>query len=222
MQRTTMHSKIIRAAAILCLLTPYKGEPQGTFVNLDFESAVVPSVPAGQFGADVPVTNGVPGWGVYLGGLQQSSMLHNNLTLSAAAVAILGPTWFSNQILENSYTVSLLPSTTGPQVDAAIAQTGQIPASAHSVQFWGSGGYTVTFSGQPIPVTAIGNGPNYPIFGGDVSMFADQTGELRFTGAGLLDNIVFSSQAIPEPGTIALSGLALVACVTRLRKKLKR
>src|SRR5882672_821499 len=58
MQRTTMHTKIVRAAAILSFLvgslSPYNGESQGTFVNLDFESAIVPSVPAGQFGSDVP------------------------------------------------------------------------------------------------------------------------------------------------------------------------
>ena len=42
---------------------------------------------------------------------------------------------------------------------------------------------------------------------GDISMFAGQTGELRFAGAGLFDDIQFSNQPIPEPGTFCLFGL---------------
>src|SRR5438309_2314 len=101
MQRTNMHTKIIRAAILSFLvgsLSPYNGESQGTFVNLDFEQANVPDVPAGQFGADVAVSNGVPGWAIYLGGFPENSMLHNNLSLGAAAAAILGPQWSSSQI----------------------------------------------------------------------------------------------------------------------------
>jgi len=41
---------------------------------------------------------------------------------------------------------------------------------------------------------------NYTIFGGYISGLADQTGELRFTGNGLLESMSFSSQPIPEPG----------------------
>ena len=72
----------------------------------------------------------------------------------------------------------------------------------------------MTFSGQVIPLTQVGSGPNYSILGGDISAFAGQNGELRFTaGSGVLDNIQFSPIAIPEPSTVslvALAGLALL------------
>src|SRR6266436_5954769 len=121
-----------RIAVILLFALHYTCRSQGTLVNLDFESANVPTVPAGQGGSDVSVGNGVPGWAVYLGGIEQSSMLHNNISLGAAEVAIDGPQWFPGQILEGSYTVSLQQSTAGPPTSAAIGQTGQIPAGTKS------------------------------------------------------------------------------------------
>jgi hypothetical protein len=192
---------------------------QGTFQNLDFEQAVVPIVPAGQGGDPVAVSSGVPGWTVYLGGIPQSSMFHNDISLGAAEVAIYGPQWFPSLILEGSYTVSLQPSTAGPPTSAAIGQTGQIPAGTQSIRFYGTGGYTVTFAGQQIPISAIGNGPNYTIFAGDIFSFAGQTGELRIQGGGLLDNILFSNQQAPEPTVVGLLALGAVALAQSRRKR---
>ena len=70
-------------AAVSCLV-----QGQGTFQNLDFEQATVPVVAAGQGGDPVAVSNGVPGWAVYLGGIPQSSMFHNDISIGAAEVAI--------------------------------------------------------------------------------------------------------------------------------------
>jgi hypothetical protein len=190
---------------------------QGTFQNLDFEQANVPDVPAGQVGSNVSVIDGVPGWTVYLGGIQQSSMFHNNMSLGAAEVAIDGPQWHSSQILEGSYTVSLQHSTAGPATMPAIGQTGQIPQTAESLAFYGgrsvAGAYIVSFAGQTIPVVTIETTPAYIVFGGDISRFAGQTGELLFQGNGELDNILFLDQPIPEPGVFGLSALgALLLC----------
>ena len=122
-------------ASILAVLLNAAGTMgQGTFQSLDFEAADVPVVPPGKFGSDVSVSNGVPGWTVYLGGSPQSSMLHNNMSLGAAEVALFGPQWFADQILEGSYTVSLEQSTAGPPTSAAIGQTGRIPQTAESVR----------------------------------------------------------------------------------------
>ena len=75
-------------ASILAVLLNAAGTMgQGTFQSLDFEAADVPVVPPGKFGSDVSVSNGVPGWTVYLGGSPQSSMLHNNMSLGNQKVS---------------------------------------------------------------------------------------------------------------------------------------
>ena len=91
-------------------------------------------------------------------------------------------------------------------------------------------GAVVSLNGQPILFGAIqnyGNGING--YAADISAWAGQTAELRFTqrGAGLLsgnlffDNIIFSPEAVPEPGIWALLPLGGTALwsATRRRKK---
>jgi hypothetical protein len=67
----------------------------------------------------------------------------------------------------------------------------------------------VAFNGQNLSFQAIGAGANYTVYGADVSAYAGQTGELRFTApvqnTALLDNIQFSNLPVPEPGVFALS-----------------
>ena len=65
----------------------------------------------------------------------------------------------------------------------------------------------MTFAGQPIPVVTLGSTARYITFGGDISPFAGQTGELLFQGNGGLDNIFLSNLPIPEPGLLNLFGL---------------
>ena len=218
MKRTLNHIAIV---ALAVPLTCQIGRSQGSFVNLDFESANVPDIPQFQGGADVAASIGIPGWTPYLGGIPVTTILHNNETLTAAAIAIQGPSWPSQSILQGSYTVLLEPASSPlPPTAAAVGQTGQIPAGTRSIFFYGTGGYTVTFAGQQIPISAVGSGPNYTIFGGDISAFAGQTGELRLQGGGLLDNILFSNQSVPEPTVFAL--LALGAIMLGLSRRRER
>jgi hypothetical protein len=191
-------------------------------VNLNFEAANVPVVPAGHFGSDVAVGDGVPGWTVSLGGIQQSTMLHNNMSLGAAEVAIYGPQWYPVVILEGSYSVSLQHSTAGPSTTAAIGQTGQVPQTAESLRFYGdtpNGSYVVTFAGQPISLVTLGSTSTYNIFAGDISAFAGQTGELLFQGDGELDNISFSNLRVPEPSVFGLSALGALLLGWRVLRR---
>src|SRR5437667_4592061 len=122
-------------SVLLDLVIICRAQAQGTFVNLDFEAANVPDLPPGQGGA-VAVADGVPGWTVYIGLGQPSSMGHNTISLGGADVEIYGPQWPSDQILQGSYTVFLLGSFMSPVVQAAaIGQTGQIPPTVRSLQF---------------------------------------------------------------------------------------
>src|SRR6266566_6480577 len=100
-----MNKTICRLLAAVPLWTlGYAAHSQGTFRNLNFEAANVQDLPPMQ-GEIVAVSNGVPGWTVYIGGSQPASMPHNTLPLGGAAVAIYGPQWHTNQILQGSYTV---------------------------------------------------------------------------------------------------------------------
>jgi hypothetical protein len=189
---------------------------QGTFVNLDFELAKVQDLPLGQ-GESVAVTNGVPGWGIFPE-LPGGTMLHNSLPLGGAAVSINGPQWPADQILQGIYTVALYHSVAGPPMTAGIFQTGQLPGAAKSIQFYGAGTLALSFAGQDIPLFPIGNSANYTIYGGDISAFAGQTGQLLFTGNAFLDNIQFSDVAIPEPGVAGLIALALAVAAVRRRR----
>ncbi len=101
----------------------------------------------------------------------------------------------------------------------ALAQTGTVPASAQSVRFYGLAEFAVSFAGQTIPISQLDTTPHYNIYGGDISIFANQTGELRFTGGGYLDNIHFSSQQVPEPSMFGLFGFGALLLGWRLRGK---
>lgn len=76
--------------------------------------------------------------------------------------------------------------------------------------FWGFvDPSSVSFAGQTLPLTILGTtANNYNIYGTDISMLAGQTGELLFTAPynqwNYIDNIRFSINAIPEPGSLAL------------------
>lgn len=207
-----MKTNIIRNAIIFavvsCCIT--NGTAQG-FINLNFESASVPDVPTNQQGAFVSVASGMPGWTAAYGGTP-GQIGHNNFSAGGAFVCIEGPQWSSMQILQGNYTAYIVGAQFSGTTSAYIAQTGQIPADSMSVQFYidqsGFDNFQVTFGGQAIPIEQLGTGPNYYRMGGDISSFAGQTGELRFTAlpntGGLLDNIIFSTSPVPEPGSLAL------------------
>jgi len=210
--------------AFLLLTMEQHGRSQGTiqFVNLDFESPVTPLNPNDPTG--VPIANALPGWVGYVGTGQVNRVFYNTIAIASAAISLQGPE-SSMTPIDGNYSVFLQaasPSAPPPGV-AGIAQSGEVPANAQSLVFFASlTSLQVTFNGQSVPFMSLGNGPNYTIYGGDISAFAGQTGELRFTclqlgsGAGsafaYLDFISFSPVPIPEPnafGLFAMGGLLL-------------
>jgi hypothetical protein len=81
-------------------------------------------------------------------------------------------------------------------------------------------GLAVAFNGTRIPLSLLGTSTNsQSIWGGDVSSFAGQVGELRFFGLGRFDNIFFSPQAIPEPRMFGLFGLGSLLLGCRFLKR---
>jgi hypothetical protein len=210
--KTTTRFATVAVAALFS--SPLYG--QGTFQNLDFESANLPVIPAGQYGSFVPVADALPFWNAYLGASQITQVQHNNAYLGTANISIFGPEWSFPPRIEGTYTVLLQPGSTGQGVvDASIGQTGLIPAGTESMRFKSdpfSSDFAVSIGGVPVPALQLGAYPNYSLFGTDVSAFAGLTEELRITALfrvggsrfAYLDSIEFSNLPIPEPSVLGL------------------
>lgn len=193
------------------------------FLNLNFETTTITPVPSPggtRYGATLP------GWSwntpTYVNGDFNSVWL-NDIALDAPAVTLHGTNSF-RQALQGSFSVYLQGGSTagglvsGNTNGASVFQTGLIPASSRSLIYLGGGAVYVTFNGQVLPRFVIGVTPSYTTWGVDVSGYAGQSGQLRFTApwltTGMLDGIQFSSDSIPEPSVPALSGI-LALCLLR-------
>jgi hypothetical protein len=206
---------------------------QGTFQNLDFASA---NIPAGTApGSFVPISAALPGWTGYFGTTQQTSMLYNSLETGSVQLALIGPNSpVPGLIPGNSYTPVLQAGLgiNNALTSASIAQTGLIPNGTQSILFTASApygaGWSVTIAGENIPVVLDLQQGNYGVYAGNISAFAGQTDELRFTanaGSGptvnlYLDDIQFSSSPVPEPTTLALGVLSILSFAFCRRRKI--
>jgi hypothetical protein len=190
---------------VSCLaLAAVSARGQGTFQNLDFEAAHNLPPPCGY----VAATNALPGWPAFSGTNLLSAIPYNACT-ALPQVGLYGPDNF-NVLLWNG---------------GSISQSGMIPTNAASLLFNGNWSSLtplgVYLGGRSLSYTAIATGPIYTLYGADISAFAGQTVTLAFSaeaGRNLyaIDNIEFSVQAVPEPATLALVGLAGLFFATRL------
>jgi len=223
---------VLLSSALLFAVT---AQAQGTFRNLDFELAQVPSsTPPGTL---LPASTAIPFWTPYVGGNPQDTVLYNKLYLGTAVVALLSSAPGNpvpNGVIQGNYTAVLEAGAGG---DAAISQTGTIPANAVSIMFEASApygsGWTITVGGVTIPVFELASLPAHPgvfLYGGNISAFAGQTEQLRFTAtlgpsppvSMFLDAIQFSSAVVPEPSEsvlIALGAFLLVLIEMRRRQE---
>jgi len=231
------HSKIVLALLVLLAITRGTLLGQGTFQNLDFESAVIVPVTGDPFGR-VQFAPAFPGWTGYVGTNQQTLALFNNLFVGTAAIALLGPGWSGGGIIAGNYTAVLQagsdPADPLAPADAYISQVGLIPAGTESIRLVSSGernGFAVTLNGQQINMTVLGAQNGFNLYGGDASPFAGVTGELRITALSApsspanlyLDSIAFSNQSVPEPSVFGLSvlGVLLATCRCSPRPRCK-
>jgi hypothetical protein len=196
----------IFGATIIAASAPGQG-----FVNLDFESAqLIPVSTNGNGSINIATANALPGWTAFSGTNQLSLIPYNtpDYVASPPVGLLLGATTIGN------FAVLLEPG-------SSISQTGSVPANAISLLFAvlspGSSPFTVSLDGQELSYAAIGNAVNshgfpYTIFGVDISAFAGQVATLTFSSrGGILDNIQFSPQAVPEPAESALLAFGALA-----------
>jgi hypothetical protein len=152
-------------------------------------------------------------------------MVYNTVGLGGAVVILYGPGAGQSHVLQGNDSVDLRNSVADPDVQAIIAQSGQIPSGANSILYYAKfgDGISVSFGGIPLTTRRLEQGANYDIWGADISGRGGQAGELRFTAApgGSLDNIQFSPQIVPEPAvaTVFFAGLLVFGSARMLGRQ---
>jgi hypothetical protein len=218
--------KILLAFLVLCR----SGQAQG-FVNLNFEQAAVSHPPGLNY--DVYASNAIPGWTAYFNGSPQSIIGYDTINLDEAGIFLEdsnAPAGSGLLPIQGNYSVLLQASSFAIGHTVSIGQTGTIPSTAQSLTFFGSlaantlgENLQLTFNGQALSFMAISNALNYTVYEAGISPFAGQTGQLLFTAPvqtfALLDNIQFSSTAVPEPSELALGALGALLLGFRRWKK---
>ena len=220
------------ALCLLCFTSSYNLHAQGTFQNLDFEQATIVSTGTEPY---VIASSAIPGWTAYIGNNPVDTLLYNTVTLGSAAISIHdnNDTTFSLRPLQGNFSVILQHSTGNPTTGTVgIGQTARLPVNIASLFFYAASfqDLQVTFAGNTIPLIQVGTESNYTVLSGDISPYAGQAGELLFTQLGTssgtlmtLDNIYFSTQAIPEPSPMALLALsALLFLGLKYRKQISQ
>lgn len=219
---------------------PFAGKAQ-SFQDLNFESATVTETGVQPYGTFVPIGSVLPDWTAYLGTQQVTQVGFNSPANSTASITLIGPTWNNSDVntygvgvIDGNFSVDLQTGAnplypTPATVNASIAQTGMVPATAQSLEFDAleTTPLSVSFDGNALTPVALSSsvsadGLYYTAYSANVSAFAGQTGSLEFTADVnssdnyvVLDDISFSS--VPEPSAVTLIFLAGVGCATRKR-----
>lgn len=233
MNLTRTISKVV-ACLQFGLLISNGAYAQTNFQNLNFEAANVPDLPPDSIGEVVTASQALPGWLAIVGANTDPSINHNFMFHGTAGISIFGPQ-SPMSAPEGNYYILLQAghepmAPPGVLANASIAQVGTVPSFAQSIQFISSPiliGVDVSFGGMSLPLSLISMEAGRAQWGADLTAFAGQTGELRFTALGTpdlpfgtfsLDDIQFSPLPVPEPSTWALLALgAALILITRRR-----
>lgn len=215
-------NKVNMTLIILALANVTYGQD---FVNLNFENAVIVADHSSPYYPNaVNAASAIPGW-TSTGFLAPNDIVYNTTSLGSTSVSIYGAAG-DYKPLEGEYSIGLYGGGT-MATGASISQTGFVPVDANSIlfaaQYSGPPGGTllVSLNDQNITFSSIYTGPNYTLYGGDISAFAGQVKQLRFTAPEggnnywEIDNIHFSPQVIPEPNSCVLFAIGALAIAGR-------
>jgi len=195
---------LMKIAAMLSVLASgFAGSESaaGAFINLDFEEGAFILIPDDPYG-QVEWEPAMPGWTGYIGIAQVDRIAYNSGPIDSPGISILGPRPFADPDLHGDYQIRLHNAFPVPTDVPAIAQIGTIPPDARSIRFYSASPYVLllrlSFNSHEIGLEHLESlGDRREVWGGDVSPYAGQTGELRFWGGGLLDYIQFLPAPMP-------------------------
>jgi PEP-CTERM motif-containing protein len=206
----------------LTLAVALNGIQAAPFQNLNFESGTLVPIPGDSFNR-VFFDQAFPAWRGYVGTNQEAAALHNAIFICCSGVTLWGGGSQPQLAIEGTYSVLLHAGwylNTEQPADTSIAQTGLVPPEARSLLFSAQAGPgLVSLGGSLVPVIPLSISSNYTVYGADISAWAGQQTELRFTAVApatldhfwTLDSIQFSTTPVPEPSTFAL--LAVTAAL---------
>lgn len=186
---------------------------QGTFVNLDFEATTLPTNGIGPVDSSLAF----PGWSVYRGTTIVPQVGLNAIGGMVNGISLVDN--YSSFPLSGRFNALFYTDSRDPNPESiSLAQVGQLPLQTGLLQFRTSGfgipagSLEIRFDDNLLTLNPVSQGPFYTLWTADISAFAGQTGELRFTGLPVnapwdahLDDIMFV--AVPEPSTWALLAL---------------
>jgi len=211
-----------------------------TFTNLDFESANIP--PGTQLDTEFSANVAIPGWSASAPSGTGTAVVYDGTSLGGAVVSINDSnpnSLFNFTPLQGNYSVILFAGLGGAADSASISQTGMVPLNTQSILMDiafpnrgpVAGTFTVAVGAQEINLTSLEAFSTYTIYGGSIGSSLDgQIEALTITqfppdpslvppSALEVDDIVFSPNVIPEPGTWALMLCGAGIYAVRIRKR---
>ena len=202
-----------------------------SFLNLDFESANIPS--STEASSLILLSQGLPGWtGSFISSTatnQTIQAVYDGISMAGVGFAVVDTNvLYGFNTIRGNYSAFLFGGygNGGSVYAAQISQSGLVPSGTKSIQFEAMTNYSlpfnVTLGGQAIDMAALEVFSNYTLYGGNIpSSFAGQVETLSITesappyglpGASIfeLDDIVFSQSSIPEPSEFVLGALGVL------------
>lgn len=188
---------------------------QGTFQNLNFESANLLGYSPGDY---VPISAALPGWNAYFTSgattYPQVQINYDGISTGGNLISLVDAKAWTP--IQGNYSAFLFG---GEGLSASISQTGTLPVGTESIRMyaWSFGpSPVVAINGQPISMSPLQTFANYTLYGGDISSYSGQV-TLSITEPAPaiggpseleLDNISFSTTAVaPEPSPLALTAV---------------
>jgi hypothetical protein len=191
------------------------------FVNLNFEAASTKPSPLGY--PLLEWSTAAPGWSHSSGG-DTSYIYYGGIHTGLSQWYFLADA--PGTQLEGNYSLAfasghLSSGINTPWVNAYISQTGTVPLGTLSLRMLATGPFAVFVGGVSVPMYSLGGNS----YGGDISAFTGSLYEVKIMNTAttlhtptVVDNVLFSPVAVPEPSSIALSLLGMVLAICRRNK----